>query len=118
MLTEVQHIEQEISATKTKLLNELITRNNSESVFMIKSVNPIGEEKEYNEIKRSDYFELLKFLISNGYIDETYNDYMTYFYEDSLSAHDKMFLRRITDKKDLIMNILLKMLKKCYHLQF
>ena len=99
MLTEVQHIEQEISATKTKLLNELITRNNSESVFMIKSVNPIGEEKEYNEIKRSDYFELLKFLISNGYIDETYNDYMTYFYEDSLSAHDKMFLRRITDKK-------------------
>ena len=51
------------------------------------------------EIKSSDYFELLKFLISNGYIDETYNDYMTYFYEDSLSAQDKVFLRRITDRK-------------------
>lgn len=36
--------------------------------------NPIGEENQYNEIKGSDYLELLKFLISNGYIDETYND--------------------------------------------
>lgn len=96
---ELQDIEQRISATKTKLLSELITRDNTDSIFMIKSINPIGEENQYNEIKGSDYLELLKFLISNGYIDETHNDYMTYFYEDSLSAHDKMFLRRITDKK-------------------
>lgn len=103
MMTELevklQDIEQRISATKTKLLSELITRDNTDSIFMIKSINPIGEENQYNEIKGSDYLELLKFLISNGYIDETYNDYMTYFYEESLSAHDKMFLRRITDKK-------------------
>lgn len=103
MMTELevklQDIEQRISATKTKLLSELITRDNTDSIFMIKSINPIGEENQYNEIKGSDYLELLKFLISNGYIDETYNDYMTYFYEDNLSAHDKMFLRRITDKK-------------------
>lgn len=103
MMTELevklQDIEQRISATKTKLLSELITRDNTDSIFMIKSINPIGEENQYNEIKGNDYLELLKFLISNGYIDETYNDYMTYFYEDSLSAHDKMFLRRITDKK-------------------
>lgn len=96
---ELQDIEQRISATKTKLLSVLITRDNTDSIFMIKSINPIGEENQYNEIKGSDYLELLKFLISNGYIDETHNDYMTYFYEDSLSAHDKMFLRRITDKK-------------------
>ena len=98
---KLQDIEQRISATKTKLLSELITRDNTDSIFMIKSINPIGEENQYNEIKGSDYLELLKFLISNGYIDETYNDYMTYFYEDSLSAHDKMFLRRITDKKGI-----------------
>lgn len=96
---EIQDIEQRISATKTKLLSELITRDNIATIFMIKSINPIGEENEYNEIKGNDYFDLLKFLISNGYIDETYNDYMTYFYADSLSAHDKIFLRRITDKK-------------------
>lgn len=96
---EISEIEHKISISKTKLLSELITRDNTDSIFMIKSINPIGEENEYNEIKGSDYLELLKFLVSNGYIDETYNDYMTYFYEDSLSAHDKVFLRRITDKK-------------------
>ena len=96
---KLSKLDYQISTARTKLLSELITRHNADTVFMIKSINPIGEENEYKEIKSSDYFELLKFLISNGYIDETYNDYMTYFYEDSLSAQDKVFLRRITDKK-------------------
>lgn len=89
----------EISVTKTKLLSELITRENSDEVFLINSINPVGEEEEYKEIKSSDYFELLKFLIRDGYIDETYTDYMTYFYEESLTANDKTFLRRIMDKR-------------------
>jgi hypothetical protein len=50
-------------------------------------------------IKSSEYFDLLKYLIRDGYIDETYTDYMTYFYENSLSRIDKMFLRSITDQK-------------------
>lgn len=33
------------------------------------------------------------------YIDETYADYMTYFYENSLSRIDKTFLRSVTDRK-------------------
>jgi hypothetical protein len=96
---ELLKIEHEITLVKTRPLKELITRDNVDSVFMISSVNPIGEKEEYKEIKCSDYYELLKFLIRYGYIDETYNDYMTYFYEESLSANDKIFLRRITDKR-------------------
>lgn len=96
---EISAIEHKMIITKTKILSELITRDNAETIFMIDSVNPIGDTNEYKEIKGSDYFELLKFLISNGYIDETYNDYMAYFYENSISAQDKTFLRRITDKK-------------------
>ena len=42
---------------------------------------------------------MLKYLIREGYIDESYNDYMTYFYEGSLSLGDKLFLRSITDKR-------------------
>ena len=30
--------------------------------------------------------------------DESYNDYMTFFYENSLTKGDKMFLRSVTDK--------------------
>ena len=109
---EIDELDYQISIAKTKLLKELITRDNSESIFMTKSTNPIGEENEYKEIKGSDYFELLKFLISNGYIDETYNDYMTYFYADSLSANDKVFLRRIIDKKGADYEYLLRDVKK------
>lgn len=92
-------IEKKIVITKTKLLSELITRDNLDDAFMISSKNAVDIENEFKEIKGSNYFELLKFLIRYGHIDETYNDYMTYFYEENLCAKDKAFLRRITDKR-------------------
>ena len=79
--------------------DELITRDNIIDIFSITSKNEIGHETSFNEIKGSEYFDLLKYLILNGYIDETYSDYMTYFYENSLSRIDKAFLRSITHKK-------------------
>lgn len=98
--SELAALDHEIHVTETKLLKELITRENEKEVFVnVCSVNPIGKAIEYNEIKSNDYFELLKFLVRDGYLDETYNDYMTFFYEDSLSARDKTFLRIITDKR-------------------
>lgn len=109
---EVADIDKKIVFVKTQLLSELITRDNADSVFMINSINPIGDEKSYNEIKGSDYFDLLKFLIRYGYIDETYSDYMTYFYEESLSANDKTFLRRITDKRGADFEYSLKEVQK------
>ncbi|WP_018885708.1 hypothetical protein [Paenibacillus massiliensis] len=61
--------------------------------------NEIGIETNFNEIKSSEYFVLLKYLIRNGFIDESYQDYMTYFYANSISRVDKTFLRSITDKR-------------------
>ena len=84
---------------KNKQLHQIITRENIDMVFSVTSVNEIGNITNFNEIKSSEYFELLKYLIRNGYIDETYADYMTYFYENSLSRVDKAFLRSVTDKK-------------------
>lgn len=92
-------LEQELISTQNKQLCEIITRDNIGSIFSIKSTNEIGQETSFDEIKSSEYFDLLKYLIRNGYIDETYADYMTYFYENSLSRIDKTFLRSITDKK-------------------
>lgn len=109
---EVLEIEQKITRTKNCLLNELVMRDNADSIFMISSINPIGEKEEYREIKSSDYFELLKFLIRYGYIDETYNDYMTYFYEESLTVNDKTFLRRITDKRGADYGYVIKEVQK------
>ncbi len=97
--SEILKIEHEIVLTQAKFLKDLLTRENIDGVFSVTHTNEIGEINNFKEIKSSDYFNLLKFLIRNGYIDETYNDYMTYFYEDSISANDKIFLRRITDRR-------------------
>ncbi|RED55687.1 hypothetical protein [Cohnella lupini] len=96
---ELLKIENEIVRTRSKQLKDIITRENIDTIFKVTSKNEIGEETDFSEIKGSDYFDLLKYLIRNGYIDETYADYMTYFYENSLSRVDKTYLRSITDKK-------------------
>jgi len=64
-----------------------------------KSVNAIGTERKYTEIKESPYFDLLKYLVRNGYLEESYADYMSYFYANSLSQKDKIFMRSVTDRK-------------------
>ena len=92
-------LEQERILIQNRQLCEIITRDNIDSLFSITSTNEIGTVAYFNEIKSSEYFDLLKYLIRNGYIDETYADYMTYFYENSLSRDDKTFLRSITDKR-------------------
>lgn len=96
---ELYNLEQEYIKLENKQLHQIITRENIDEIFSITSINEIGEETSFNDIKSSEYFDLLKYLIRNGYIDETYADYMTYFYENSLSLNDKIFLRSVSDKK-------------------
>lgn len=96
---DIKNLEQKVIEIQSRRLNQIITRDNIDAIFSITSTNEIGEVKDFNEIKSSEYFDLLKYLIRNGYIDETYADYMTYFYENSLSRIDKTFLRSVTNKK-------------------
>ncbi len=79
-------------------LSGIITRDNIDTIFATKHVDDVGNENNFKEIRENDYFNLLKYLIRNGYLDESYSDYMTYFYENSLTVVDKNFLRSITDK--------------------
>ena len=58
--------------------------------------NMVSEIAEsYTEIKGNEYSGILFFLLQNGYIDETYPDYMTYFYGNSLTTNDKNFIRAV-----------------------
>lgn len=91
--------ERKLVLLKNMQLKDIITRENINFIFSVTSTNEIGKVTDFNEIKSSEYFDLLKYLIRNGYIDETYADYMSYFYENSLSRIDKIFLRSITDRK-------------------
>lgn len=92
-------IKEKIKLIQHKRLKEIITRDNIDDIFKITIKNQVEMETNFNDIKSSEYFDLLKYLIRNGFIDETYSDYMTYFYEDSLSRIDKTFLRSVLDRK-------------------
>ena len=96
LTSKVEDLRQEKASLYDKKLSEIINRNNIDDVF---AVNYESNVENYTEVTESDYFDLLKYLIRNGYIDETYPDYMSYFYANSLSREDKVFLRSITDQK-------------------
>lgn len=95
---ELSSLQEEKRIIENKTLHEIITRENIDEIFRLTSQNEVGVVNEYKEIKSSEYFALLKYLIRYGYIDESYNDYMTFFYENSLTKGDKMFLRSVADK--------------------
>lgn len=82
-----------------KALKDIITRENIDSIFKITIKGETGESIDFNDVKGNDYFDLLKFLLRYGYIDESYCDYMSFFYENSLTGNDKKFLRGIMDQK-------------------
>lgn len=97
---ELQDLKKQKTIIENKQLKDFITRENIDLIFNnVNFNNGIGKPDEFKEIKGSPYFDLIKYLIRNGYIDETYPDYMTYFYEQSISRIDKIFLRSITDQR-------------------
>ncbi|WP_239325519.1 hypothetical protein, partial [Snodgrassella gandavensis] len=94
---EIRNIHIEIFSLQDKKLKRILNKENIDQIFS-GCLEHCDKNKEILDIKASPYFSLLKYLIRNGYIDETYADYMTYFYPNSLTIADKTFLRSVTDE--------------------
>lgn len=103
IVTEKDTLEEKIKTINNNSLKNLLINSDIINSYFHDTTadNDIGVKNEFNEIKASDYFDLLKYLVVNGFIDETYTDYLSYFYENSLSINDKKFLRSITDRNAL-----------------
>lgn len=56
--------------------------------------------KGYDYIYNGGYFDLIKLLIKNSYIDETYKDYMSEISENSLTYAERTFLQNIFIKDE------------------
>lgn len=97
---EIATIEQDIVLMQSKKIKDLLSRENIDDYFKRTATSETGNENTFHEVKENEYFGLLKYLIRNGYIDENYTGYMTYFHEGSLSRQDKMFWRSVMDKKE------------------
>ncbi|MBB3112150.1 hypothetical protein FHS18_004228 [Paenibacillus phyllosphaerae] len=81
-LDKLKEIREEV---KVWSLVELIQHSQFEDVFE----GDIKNEK------------LLIFLLRNGYIDETYHQYITYFYPGSLSFEDMQFIMSVKNQEQL-----------------
>lgn len=84
-----QKKKQEIQHQK---LANLITRE---------KINSIANEEEFEYIKYNPQFSMITFLIRNGHIDESYPDYITYFYPNSLNREDKEFIMAVQGEEKL-----------------
>lgn len=46
-------------------ISQIINRDNIDMIFQITTTNELGDVTDYNQIKKSEYFNLLKYLIRN-----------------------------------------------------
>ena len=111
---EIRKLEKEKLQFKSpKKITELIkikqTNNTTiDTLFRAHIYNQTGdtEEKiehaqyksEYEKLSASCYFPLLRILIIQGYIDENYNDYTSFYDEQGLPQNDTLFLRNINER--------------------
>ena len=96
---EIKGLNSERFLLTEKIMRSLFTRDNIDGFFNDTIFeSETGDKEFFKGIKDSPYFAMLKFLVREGYIDETYTDYMTYFREKSVKRTDKIFLRSVTDK--------------------
>ncbi len=111
-ISELKNQILELEKSKNILLNrslkEIITRENINTIFEMEVKDELNNIEKFDDVKGNSYFKLLKYLIRTGYLDETYSDYMTYFYENSLSKEDKIFLRSVLDREKKEYNYKLK----------
>ena len=71
--------------------------------------------KGYDYIYNSGYYNLIKFLIENSYIDETYKDYMSEISENNLTYAERAFLQNIYIKGEILYkNKLVRIYEKKY----
>ena len=50
---------------------------------------------EESDIQSSHYFPLIKFILMEGLIDETYKYYISYFYREALGVNDTVYIKNL-----------------------
>ncbi|GAB5476493.1 MAG: P-loop NTPase fold protein [Maribacter sp.] len=99
---KINQIEHRIDFLESKKIK---TNNwNLETIFREFKTDDFLSEEE-----RSD--RLMKYFLRNGYIDENYQNYISYFYEVSLSREDNEYLISVTSESPLSYDFEIKNIK-------
>lgn len=67
-LKKIDNLGLQLAKLKSRPLRDIVDRENAQIIFHTPTVNEIGKKNEYTEIRGSDYFALLKYQISKGYV--------------------------------------------------
>lgn len=100
---ELRRLQETQAKLSTMNLRELLPNlePDEEDTFWSPKLPSYEPENYLAKIQNSKNFSLLKYLVRNGYIDENYAAYVSYFYPNSLTAQDRNFLLSITDRAPL-----------------
>nr|WP_326209174.1 hypothetical protein [uncultured Oscillibacter sp.] len=103
IMEEIQGLRKSQTDMDSKNLRELLLHleEDEEDDFWSPELPPYEPENYQAKIQKNKNFSLLKYLLRNGYIDENYAAYVSYFYPNSLTAQDRNFLLSITDRAPL-----------------
>lgn len=98
----VVDLEGQIERTNSLKMKELIQLTSNQNLFAV------------SQKQDSDDLSLIRFLVVNGYIEEDYDSYMSYFYPGELSTNDKQFLISLANQNPLDFKYKLNNLEKVF----
>ena len=101
--SEILALERKKPKLATLNLQELLSQldGETEESFWLPPLPCYEAEGYIQKIQNSKNFLLLKYLIRNGYIDENYAAYISYFYPNSLTVQDRNFLLALSNRTPL-----------------
>ena len=67
----------------------------NDKIFLQNGSDNNGKEVPYNAVRENGYFNLLKYLLISGNLDETFAEYTTFFMESRFSENDQAFLMNL-----------------------
>ncbi|WP_153059672.1 hypothetical protein, partial [Streptococcus suis] len=90
-----KELQQKIDALNQKRI--LVEKQLIADIYTNQEIHEFAKSsKDFSVIEKNQQFDIIYFLLKNSYIDETYADYLTYFYGNVLTKNDKEFLRNIS----------------------
>lgn len=101
--SELRTLEMQKHELAVLKVQELLSKadEKTEEKFWVPDFPPYEAYGYIEKIQNDKSFNLLKYLIRNGYVDENYAAYISYFYPNSLTARDRNFLLALSDHTPL-----------------
>ena len=108
ILEKMENISNKEESQKTLIQKEISKRTNKISSLEKMTIEELVDEFTIKEVIGEELDILSIYLLSNGYIDENYEDYINCFNEFSINQSDKIFVQNVNAKKESEYNYKIK----------